>query len=104
MSALRYSFGCIDIIISLGSGTVASITSMTIMANVIGGISITPVWVAIACLAGGMSIGHVNDSAFWVVTNMSGYTVKGGFKSYTLGAFFVSVLALCCAMIGCLIF
>ncbi len=90
--------------VSLGSGTVASITTMTIMANIIGGMSITPVWVAIACLAGGMSIGHVNDSAFWVVTNMSGYSVKGGFKSYTIGAFMVSIMALICAMIGSIIF
>ena len=80
--------------VALGSGTVASITSMNIMAGMTSGATIHPVFVALACLAGGISIGHVNDSGFWVVTNMSGYTIKGGLKSYTLAGVFIAILTM----------
>ena len=52
--------------IALGSGTVASITTMNIMAGFAGLTSLHPVFIALACLAGGISIGHVNDSGFWL--------------------------------------
>lgn len=85
--------------IALGSGTVASITTMNIMAGFAGMTSLHPVFLALSCLAGGISIGHVNDSGFWVVTNMSGYTVKGGLKSYTLAGVFIAVFT----MVICLV-
>ena len=69
----------------------ASITTMNIMVGFAGMTSLHPVFIALACLAGGISVGHVNDSGFWVVTNMSGYTVKGGLKSYTIGGVFIAV-------------
>jgi H+/gluconate symporter-like permease len=71
--------------IALGSGTVASITAMTIMASVAPTIGINPVWIAIACLSGSLSCGHVNDSGFWVSANLSGFSITGGLKTYTLG-------------------
>lgn len=36
-------------------------------------------------------MGHVNDSGFWVVSNMSGFNVKGGLKTYTLAQMIMSV-------------
>jgi len=90
--------------VALGSGTVASITSMNIMAGVSAGATIHPVFIALSCLAGGISIGHVNDSGYWVVTNMSGYTIKGGLKSYTLGgifiAFFTMIVCVAAALVA----
>ncbi len=90
--------------IALGSGTVASITTMTIMSSVAGTMGIHPVWIAIACLSGSLSCGHVNDSGFWVSTNLSGFSIKGGLKTYTLGNAFVAVFAMIFAMIGSLVF
>lgn len=89
--------------VAQGSGTVAGMTSMTIMAAVAPAIGIHPVWIALACLSGGNSIGHVNDSGFWVATNMSGLTVTGGLKTYTLGSFISSVLIFTQALIGALV-
>ena len=89
--------------VAQGSGTVAGMTSMTIMAAVAPAIGIHPVWIALACLSGGNSIGHVNDSGFWVATNMSGLTVTGGLKTYTLGSFISSVFIFTQAMLGALI-
>lgn len=89
--------------IALGSGTVASITSMNIMAGFASMTTLHPVFIALACLAGGISIGHVNDSGFWVVTNMSGYTVKGGLKSYTLAGIFIAVFTMIVCIAAALI-
>ncbi len=86
--------------IAQGSGTVASITTMTMMASVVPNIPIHPVWVALAALSGGLSIGHVNDSGFWVTANLSGLTVSGGLKSYTLAGAMVSVLTLLFVIVG----
>lgn len=89
--------------VAQGSGTVAGITSMTIMATVAPSVPVHPVWIAMACLAGGISIGHVNDSGFWVATNMSGLTITGGLKTYTLGSFISSVFIFLLALIGALV-
>ena len=90
--------------VAQGSGTVAGITSMTIMATVAPSVPVHPVWIAMACLAGGISIGHVNDSGFWVCTNLSGFTVTGGLKTYTWPIFVVTVFTLIAAIIGALLF
>ena len=86
--------------VAQGSGTVASITAMTIMASVAGSAGCHPVYIAIAALAGGNFIGHVNDSGFWVVTNMSGASVTGGFKIYTLNTVTLNGMAFILCLIG----
>ena len=90
--------------VAQGSGTVAGITSMTIMATVAPSVPVHPVWIAMACLAGGISIGHVNDSGFWVCTNLSGFTVTGGLKTYTWPIFVVTFFTLIAAIVGALLF
>lgn len=87
---LAYLIGCI-FRIAQGSGTVAGITAMTIMAAVAPSVSIHPVYIALAALAGGISVGHVNDSGFWVVSNLSGFSVTGGLKTYTLAQVIMSI-------------
>jgi GntP family gluconate:H+ symporter len=41
--------------------------------------------VVVAIGAGSMVVSHANDSYFWVVTGLSGMTVKQGYKLQTLG-------------------
>ncbi|MFC6907097.1 hypothetical protein [Halalkalicoccus tibetensis] len=77
--------------VAQGSGTVAGITAMTIIAGV--ETTVAPVALALSALAGGMSIGHINDSGFWVVTELAGLEVTGGLKTYTLGGAIVSIFA-----------
>lgn len=83
--------------VAQGSGTVAGITAMTIMAGV--ETTVTGSAIALASLSGGMSIGHINDSGFWVVTELSGLEVTGGLKTYTLGEAILSVFGLIGAII-----
>lgn len=86
--------------VAVGSGTVASITTMTIFASLAPTIGVHPVWVAMACLAGALSIGHINDSGFWVTAKIPGFSVTGGLKVYTLPQFTASIITIICVIIG----
>ncbi len=87
-----------------GSGTVAGITTMTIMAGVVAGTDVQPVWVAMASLSGGLMLGHVNDSGFWITTKIAGLTVKGGLKTYTTSEALAGIIVLLITLIGAHIF
>lgn len=72
-----------------GSSTVSIITTASIIAPLMGVMGFdTPLEKAIlvtALCSGAMMVSHVNDSFFWVVTQMSGMNVKTGYKLHTLG-------------------
>ncbi|MFD2044672.1 GntP family permease [Ornithinibacillus salinisoli] len=87
-----------------GSGTVAGITTMTIMAGVSAGVDVHPVWVAMASLSGGLMLGHVNDSGFWITTKIAGLSVKGGFKTYTISEAIAGFVVIIITIIGAHIF
>lgn len=89
--------------VAVGSGTVASITTMTIFAGLAPELGIHPVWVATACLAGALSLGHINDSGFWVTAKIPGFSITGGLKVYTLPQFTASVFTIIFVIIGSLI-
>lgn len=77
-----------------GSGTVSAITSMTIMSSVAPAVALPPVFIAMACLSGTLFGATVNDSGFWIVTNMSGQNFTGGVKTYTIPEMIESVIYL----------
>ena len=72
-----------------GSSTVAIITTASIIAPLMGVMGfVAPLEKAIlvtALCSGAMVVAHVNDSFFWVVTQMSGMSIKTGYKLHTLG-------------------
>ena len=72
-----------------GSSTVSIITTASIVAPLMGVMGfVSPLEKAIlvtALCSGAMMVSHVNDSFFWVVTQMSGMNVKTGYKLHTLG-------------------
>lgn len=74
-----------------GSGTVSAITSMTIMSSVAPAVALPPVFIAMACLSGTLFGATVNDSGFWIVTNMCGLKFTGGVKTYTIPEMIESV-------------
>jgi len=71
-----------------GSSTVAIITSAAIMAPLLSGFGlINPIDKALAVLAigaGAMTVSHINDSYFWVVSQFSSLSVKQTLKGHTL--------------------
>lgn len=72
-----------------GSSTVAIITTASIIAPLTGVLGFdTPLEIALAVsslCAGAMVVSHVNDSFFWVITQMTHMSIKTGYKLHTLG-------------------
>lgn len=80
--------------IAQGSGTVAMITAAAIMAALVGPeaqLPYHPIYILLSIGFGSLFISWMNDSAFWVVTRMSGFTEKEGLRSWT---FLLAVIAL----------
>jgi GntP family gluconate:H+ symporter len=80
--------------IAQGSGTVSMITSAAIMATLIGpevNLPYHPVYILLSIGFGSMFIAWMNDSGFWVVARMSGFTEKEGLQTWT---FLLAVIAL----------
>lgn len=73
--------------IAQGSGTVSMITSAAIMAALMGPdpqLPYHPVYILLSIGFGSMFISWMNDSGFWVVVRMSGFTEQEGLKTWTL--------------------
>jgi GntP family gluconate:H+ symporter len=81
-----------------GSSTVAIITTATIIAPLTPSLGLdTEISKALAVLAigaGSMTVSHINDSYFWVVSQFSGMTTKTTLKSHTLATFFQGIVAI----------
>lgn len=50
--------------------------------------------VVMALGAGAMTVSHTNDSYFWIVTRLSGFSLKTGYRGFTLLTFLQGVTAL----------
>lgn len=81
-----------------GSSTVSIITTATIIAPMMGTLGLdTELSRALAVLAigaGAMTVSHINDSYFWVVSQFSGMTTKTTLKSHTLATLFQGITAI----------
>jgi GntP family gluconate:H+ symporter len=81
--------------IAQGSGTVAIITSASLMAPLIPSLgldtSMARALVVTAIGSGAMIASHANDSYFWVVTQMSGMNVNQGYRLQTIGTLVVGI-------------
>jgi GntP family gluconate:H+ symporter len=83
--------------IAQGSGTVAIITTSSIMAALIGdgaALPYHPLWIYLAIGFGSMMISWMNDSGFWVVCKLSGFTERETLTSWTLSLAVISLVGL----------
>lgn len=68
-----------------GSATVAMITAMGVMSGVIGtGLAFHPVYLALAIGCGSKIFAWMNDSAFWIITQMSGMEVQETIRHFSI--------------------
>ena len=82
---LAFSLSCL-MKIAQGSGTVAMITASSMIASLIAGagsIPCHPIYLFAAIGFGSNVISWMNDSAFWVVCKMSGFTEKETLTTWT---------------------
>ena len=80
-----------------GSGTVAIITGASLMVPLLTPLGMdspmAKALVVVALGSGSLMASHVNDSYFWVVTQLSKMNVNQGYKLQTLGTFTIGVVA-----------
>ena len=82
---LAFVFGSL-LKIAQGSGTVAMIVGTSMMAAIIGPLSLTfhPVYLACAVGSGSLVCSWMNDSGFWIFAKMGGLTEIEALKSWTV--------------------
>jgi len=83
---------------AIGSSTVAMITSASLVGPLLGAMGMAegagPALVTLAIASGSMVVSHVNDSYFWVITQMSGLTVTQGYRLITVASAIVGLTAI----------
>lgn len=81
-----------------GSSTVAIITTATIIAPLLQVLGLdsklSRVLAVLAIGAGAMTVSHINDSYFWVVSQFSGMDTKTTLKSHTVATFIQGITAI----------
>lgn len=81
-----------------GSSTVAIVTTAAIIAPLISTLGleteVSKSLVVLAIGAGAMTVSHVNDSYFWVVSQFSGLNVKTALKSHSVATLIQGITAI----------
>ena len=83
--------------VAQGSATVAMITGSGLMAAILGdgsSLPFHPIYIFLAVAFGSTVLSWMNDSGFWVVGKLSGFTEQETLKSWTLLTTFISVVGL----------
>jgi len=93
--------------VAQGSATVAMITGVGLMAAILGdgsGLGFHPIYIFLAVGFGSIICSWMNDSGFWVVCKMSGFTEKETLKSWTVLLSFISIAGLIETLIAVALF
>ena len=80
--------------VSIGSATVAGLTTAGIVAPLIASSGVNPCLMVLATGAGSLFFSHVNDGAFWMFKEYFNLTVKQTFKTWSTMETIVSVAGL----------
>ncbi len=88
---------------SIGSSTVAIVTTASLLSPLLGTLGLAtghgPVLATLALASGAMMVSHVNDSYFWVITQMSGLTVGQGYRLITVASGIAGLTAITGVMV-----
>ncbi|TDL32927.1 GntP family permease [Jeotgalibacillus sp. S-D1] len=79
---------------SLGSATVALVTTSSIMGPLAGELGMAPILLGLAICAGAVGLSLPNDSGFWVVNKFGRLTIPQTLKAWTVGGFLAGLTAL----------
>ena len=91
-----------------GSSTVAIITTASLIAPLMGVLgfetALAKALAVTSICSGAMVVSHVNDSFFWVITQMSGMSVKTGCKLHSIGTLLCGLASMVAVWIIFLLF
>ncbi|MAD23185.1 MAG: hypothetical protein CMO44_03315 [Verrucomicrobiales bacterium] len=98
ISLILLAWGATAVIrIAQGSATVSMITGVGLMGAVIGdgsGLDYHPFYIFLAIGFGSITLSWMNDSGFWVVQRLSGFTEKETLKTWSVLLTAISILGL----------
>ncbi len=84
---------------SLGSATVALVTTSAIMGPMAVELGVSPVLLGLAICAGGVGLSLPNDSGFWVVSKFGRLSMTETLRVWSIGGFLSGLTALACVYI-----
>lgn len=94
LSPIIISFFVVAILrISLGSATIAAITTLAIVEPLVPNITYSAVFIMLSIASGSMFCSHVNDPGFWLFKQYLNLDFKTTFKTWTLGTTLSSLIA-----------
>lgn len=79
---------------SLGSATVALVTTSTILGPMAMELGVSPVLLGLAICAGAIGLSLPNDSGFWVVNKFGRLTIPQTIQAWSIGGFIAGLTAL----------
>lgn len=79
---------------SLGSATVALVTTSSILGPLVGDLGISPILLGLAICAGAIGLSLPNDSGFWVVNKFGKLTIPQTILAWSVGGFIAGLTAL----------
>ena len=79
--------------ISLGSATIAAITTLAIVEPLVPNITYSAVFIMLSIASGSMFCSHVNDPGFWLFKQYLNLDFKTTFKTWTIGTTISSLIA-----------
>ncbi|WP_199615170.1 GntP family permease [Paenibacillus alkalitolerans] len=79
---------------SLGSTTVALVTTSSILGPMVADLGVSPILLGLAICAGGVGLSLPNDSGFWVVNKFAKLSVPDTLKTWTVGGSLAGLAAL----------
>ena len=77
-----------------GSGSVAAITAVALLAPVVDDLGLSAVLIWLAAASGAAFGGHVTDNTFWIFKTLLGLSVRGTFQVYTVAQAILSFVGL----------
>lgn len=85
--------------LSLGSATVAALTTSGLVAPLIAISGVNPALMVLATGAGSVIACHVNDAGFWMIKEYFGLSMKETFGTWTTLTTVLSVCGIICVMV-----
>src|SRR5690625_180932 len=79
---------------SLGSSTVALVTTSSILGPQVAALGVSPVLLGLAICSGAIGLSLPNDSGFWVVNKFGKLTIPQTLKAWSLGGFIAGLSGL----------
>ncbi len=107
LALLPAAFGITTLVrIAQGSATVAMITAVGIFAPIaaVGGLAFHPLYLALAIGCGSKPYPWMNDSGFWIISTMSGFTEEETLKTASVVISLMGVVGLVVTLLGAWLF